>query len=137
MQFNGHSIAARTLVRVLYNGQFYDLTIHSLHSSECFPVFIITNWPQQEDKQNRDYKQTMILSCARKSRCKFVRHFYYDLFDRLPDGTILILIELETHLPGGNLLLSISIATTFTISTQIGQSKISFSDLTNATSDRH
>lgn len=41
------------------------------------------------------------------------------------------------NLPGGNLLFSISIATTFTISTHIGQSNISFSALTNATSERH
>lgn len=40
-------------------------------------------------------------------------------------------------LPGGNLLFSISIATTFTMSTHIGQSNISISDLTNATSERH
>lgn len=39
--------------------------------------------------------------------------------------------------PGGSLLLSMSIATTLMMSTQIGQSSTSFSDLTNAIADRH
>lgn len=43
----------------------------------------------------------------------------------------------ERYEPGGNLLFSISIATTFTMSTHIGQSNISISDFTNATSERH
>lgn len=45
--------------------------------------------------------------------------------------------ERNSHSPGGNLLLSISIATTLTINTHMGQSSMSFSDLTNATADKH
>lgn len=43
----------------------------------------------------------------------------------------------KTILPGGNLLFSMSIATTLMISTQMGQSNVSASDLTKATADKH
>uniref|UniRef100_A0A1A9ZUX8 Uncharacterized protein n=1 Tax=Glossina pallidipes TaxID=7398 RepID=A0A1A9ZUX8_GLOPL len=47
------------------------------------------------------------------------------------------LLTLILQLPGGNLLFSISMATTFTMRTHMGHSSMSVSDFTKATADRH
>lgn len=65
-------------------------------------------------------------------RNKFTKLTYHKFVDKQNR-----LIFLMNHLPGGNLLLSMSMATTLMIKIQIGQSRTSFSPLTNVKTDMH